>query len=180
MSKLSKPGLFAGGLAAGVMRHHEDDRQFHATRAFAELSLELAVLFRDALPGDEGFRPHFLGHIAVELLLDSALIAAEPARLDAYYAALAVLDRPWVAGAVSQIAGRDARDLATFIELFERERFLADYADDVSLRMRLNQVMRRVRLPSLPQSAQPSFRARSVGWPANVRAAAKASSMQAF
>ena len=47
-------------------------------------------------------------------------------------------------------------DLATFIELFERERFLADYAEDGSLRMRLNQVMRRVGLPLLPPAGRRS------------------------
>ena len=57
-------------VARGVVQHHADDARFHATSAFTELSLAFAVAIRDALPGDEGFRPSFLGHILVELLLD--------------------------------------------------------------------------------------------------------------
>jgi hypothetical protein len=137
-------------VAAGILRHCEDDQWFHGTRAFAELSLELCLLARDQLPEDEGFRPHFLGHILVEILLDATLISAEPARLDDYYAALDRLDPHCVERAVAAIAGRPARDLGTFIGLFSRERFLSDYQDDAKLLFRLNQVMRRVGLPLLP------------------------------
>ena len=79
-------------VAAGIVQHCRDDAWFHATRAFAELSLSLCVMLRDRLPADDGFRPHFLGHILVEILLDAALIAEEPERLEAYYAALDRLD----------------------------------------------------------------------------------------
>src|SRR3990172_12807151 len=75
-------------VAAGIVQHCDDDQWFHGTRAFAELSLELCQMLRDRLPADDGFRPHFLGHILVEILLDAALIADEPRRLDEYYAAL--------------------------------------------------------------------------------------------
>ncbi len=61
-------------LAAGIVQHHRDDAWFHSTRAFAELNLSLCVLLRERLPADSGFRPFFLGHILVEILLDATLI----------------------------------------------------------------------------------------------------------
>ena len=137
-------------LAAGVVRHHRDDAWFHATQAFAELSLGLTRLVRDELPDDEGFRPHFLGHILVEILLDAALIDSQPARLENYYAALDRLDGDAACRAVERIAPRPVPDLARFIQLFSRARFLWDYLDDGKLVFRLNQVMRRVGLPALP------------------------------
>jgi hypothetical protein len=139
-------------LAAGIVQHHADDDWFHGTRAFAELSLELSRRLRGALPADDGFRPHFLGHILVEILLDAELIADDPAQLDAYYAAMDGLDGDAVAAALDKIAPRPAENLATFIGMFSRERFLFDYADDGKLLFRLNQVMRRVGLPVLPPS----------------------------
>src|SRR5262245_57450005 len=72
-------------VAAGVLQHCQDDAWFHNTRAFAELSLSLCGMLRQRLPADEGFRPYFLGHILVEILLDAALIAEQPERLEAYY-----------------------------------------------------------------------------------------------
>jgi hypothetical protein len=137
-------------LAAGIVQHHADDDWFHGSRAFAELSLELSRRLRKALPADDGFRPHFLGHILVEILLDAELIANDPARLDAYYATMNGLDGDAVAVALNAIAPRPAENLAKFIGLFSRERFLFDYADDGKLLFRLNQVMRRVGLPVLP------------------------------
>src|SRR5262245_49050407 len=79
-------------VARGIVQHHFDDAWFHQTASFSELSLAFAVEVRDRLPGDEGFRPSFLGHILVELLLDSTLVEEDPRRLDDYYAALRQLD----------------------------------------------------------------------------------------
>ncbi|HEX3724616.1 MAG TPA: hypothetical protein VHV08_00170 [Pirellulales bacterium] len=136
-------------LAAGIMQHHRDDAWFHATRAFAETSLELCRRMRQVLPADDGFRPHFLGHILVEILLDAALIADDPPRLAAYYEAVKRVDGAVVEAAVSAMSGRPTPNLGTFVGLFSRERFLSDYSDDAKLWFRLNQVMRRVRLPLL-------------------------------
>jgi len=142
--------------ARGVQQHHVDDAWFHATPAFNELSLAFAVEVRERLPGDEGFRPSFLGHILVELLLDRALAEESPRRLDAYYAALAEIDAAITAEAIERLATSrsDQAGLAsrvgTLIPRFIAERFLYDYLDDGKLLTRLNHVMRRVGLPLLP------------------------------
>ena len=107
-------------------------------------------MLRQRLPADEGFRPHFLGHILVEILLDAALIADEPERIAAYYSALEAVDPMSVEAAVNRISPRPTRRLGRLIPLFSRERFLFDYADNGKLLFRLNQVMRRVGLPLLP------------------------------
>jgi hypothetical protein len=139
-------------LARGIVQHHHDDRWFHETRAFAELSMAFSRMIRELLPADDGLRPSFVGHILVEILLDAELIVVDTAVLDRYYLALDAAD-PWcVAEAVGQIARRDAAGLATLIPAFSRERFLPDYLSDAKLCFRLNQVMRRVKLPPLPES----------------------------
>lgn len=139
-------------LAQGIVRHHADDAWFHETAAFAELSWQLTARVRDALPPDDGLRPSFLGHILVELLLDAALIAEEPERLAAYYEALSAVDPAFVQAAVSRMATGIPERLAEFLPLFIRERFLWDYGDDGKLWFRLNQVLRRVTLPPLPEA----------------------------
>ncbi|MGH7193772.1 MAG: hypothetical protein ACREJM_09600, partial [Candidatus Saccharimonadales bacterium] len=139
-------------LARGVERHHADDRWFHETRAFAELSWQFTALVRDRLPPDDGLRPSFLGHILVELLLDACLTAERPAELDAYYQALHGVDAAWLEAAVGRMATAKPERLAQFIPLFLSERFLWDYLDDGKLCYRLNQVLRRVGLPPLPEA----------------------------
>jgi len=137
-------------LAAGVLQHLDDDAWFHRTAAFAVASAELTIVFRDALPSDDGHRPAFLGHILTEMLLDSVLIDRAPATLDAYYTAFDRLDATLVAQSVNRMAPRPTDCLSDFIPLFVRERFLADYRDPNRLLFRLNQIMRRVKLNPLP------------------------------
>ncbi|MGH7137254.1 MAG: hypothetical protein ACREHD_16040 [Pirellulales bacterium] len=156
-SKLAQPFVADAdcrvrALARGIVQHHADDRWFHETRSFAELSWHFAGLVRDHLPADDGLRPSFLGHILVEILLDACLIAQAPAELEAYYAALAEIDARWLESAVAGMATGYPESLGDFIPLFVRERFLWDYLDDGKLSFRLNQVMRRVGLAALPPS----------------------------
>lgn len=147
---LDDPDPLLADVAAGILQHLDDDRWFHQTRAFAELNLQLTLTVRDVLPADDGFRPSFLGHILVEILLDAALIEQYPQQLDAYYATLAALDPQRVAAAVNRMTSQPAPRLAQLIPRFVSERFLYDYADDEKLLTRLNHVMRRVGLPCLP------------------------------
>lgn len=137
-------------VARGVVRHHADDDWFHQTPTFGDLSLELARRVRRVTADSDGMRPSFLGHILVELLLDATILTAEPRQLDRYYDALAEVDPAKVAAAVGRMTGVDAEQLAPIIARFVELRFLYDYADDELLLIRLNQVMRRVRLPKLP------------------------------
>jgi hypothetical protein len=139
-------------VARGVIQHHNDDDWFHRSRAFAELSLQFSASIRDRLQGDRGFRPGFLGHILVEILLDAILIDDSPDDLDAYYDALHALDPSEVGAAVNRMSTRATDRLPTLIHMFRAERFLYDYQDDEKLLTRLNHVMRRVRLRALPTS----------------------------
>jgi hypothetical protein len=150
-------------LAAGVVQHLDDDRWFHSTPAFLEVNEALGGMFRDALPRDERYRPGFLGHITTELLLDGELIARTGRRIDEYYAAYERVDPAFVESTVNRMARHSTDRLAPLIPLFRREEFLKDYLDDGRLRMRLNQVMRRVKLPPLPEHIEQTLgRARTL------------------
>ncbi|MDP6444377.1 MAG: hypothetical protein QGG36_01110 [Pirellulaceae bacterium] len=143
--------------ARGILRHHRDDDWFHTTVAFVELSLGFAKDLRELLADDDGARPSFLGHILVEMLLDSELISAEPAELDRYYDVIRSLDRFKVQRMVNEMAARPTDNLAFFIERFCELEFLYDYSDDEKLLGRLNGVMKRVNLPALPDRLREFF-----------------------
>ncbi|MBL9092521.1 MAG: hypothetical protein JNL96_14960 [Planctomycetaceae bacterium] len=138
-------------VARGVAQHHADDAAFHSSAAFVDLSLRFTVEIRDLLGGDAGMRPSFLGHILVELLLDSTLIEDRPTSLDDYYRALGDVEGYIVEEAVNRMQARRTETLSFLISLFTRERFLCDYPDDIQLLRRLNQVMKRVGLERLPE-----------------------------
>ncbi len=138
--------------AAGVLQHLYDDQWFHRSDAFTNVTAQLGAWFRDSLPPDEGFRPGFLGHLVMELLLDSELIRRHPEKLDEYYRVMDSHDPLWVQTRINAMT-RDSTDrVAPLLPLFLRERFLWDYLDPAKLLTRLNQVMRRIKLNALPDS----------------------------
>ncbi len=148
------PDRQTAAVARGLLQHFRDDWQFHNTRAFAETTLELSAAIRDALPADNGFRPSFLGHVLVEVLLDWALAEDNPNGLDSYYRALESVDAGAVQEVVNRISARSTERLAPMIFLFCRSRILCDYGRDDKLWFRMNQVMRRVGFPPLPEGVQ--------------------------
>lgn len=149
---LDGSGSPADELAAGVLRHLDDDAWFHETRAFHEVTGEMARRFRAVLGHEDDFRPGFLGHIVTEMLLDAVLIERIPQRLDEYYAALDRIDPRAVERQVNRMARGETDRLAAFIPLFREAEFLRDYVTTAGLQYRLNQVLRRVRLNPLPDA----------------------------
>ena len=142
-------------IATGIMYHHRDDLWFHNSRLFNETMLQFAVELRDQLPGDEGFRPSFVGHILVEILMDATILARDPSAGERYYAAIESISAVKVQSVVNQFAKTQTVMLAPLISRFANARFLYDYLEDDKLLMRLNQVMVRVGLPVLPAELIP-------------------------
>ncbi|MEZ6124334.1 MAG: hypothetical protein R3C49_14345 [Planctomycetaceae bacterium] len=136
----------------GILQHHQDDDRFHRSEVFQRLEGELGNRFRTVMPDPYDHRPGFLGHIVVELLLDAWLAETNSDLLPAYYDAMAKVPAQQVEVSVNQMATRTTNQLAWFIDRFRDERFLFDYLDNQRLLLRLNQVMKRVRLPRLEPS----------------------------
>jgi hypothetical protein len=150
-------------VAGGVLQHLRDDAQFHGTRAFFEVSGKIAASCQAFL--DEHFdsrsdcgesergdswRVNFLGHVLCEVLLDAALAEEDRRRVADYYEILDMIDPATIESAVNRMAPRTTERLAFFIGEFRRAKILWDYLEDDKLMVRLNQVMRRVGLPALP------------------------------
>jgi hypothetical protein len=144
----------ASQVAAGILRHLEDDDWFHRTAAFYETSGTLGRGFRELLGPCDGFLPGFLGHIVLEMLLDAVLMTRHPQGLAAYYRALDEVDPQVVQEAVNRVVRVPTTRLAVFVGLFRHERFLEDYPFPERLLRRLNQVLRRVKLDPLPAAAE--------------------------
>lgn len=157
VERLHDPDPRVAALARGIAQHHHDDGWFHATRAFAEISGLLTVAIRARLPLEHPAPAWFLGHIVTELLLDDALIRLDPPRLDRYYATLADLDPNAVEAAVADVAGKPVAGFARLFAAFGKWRFLSDYAEDGTLKDRLDDIMRRVGLIPLPAAVAEAF-----------------------
>ena len=146
------PDPRAASVAGGILQHIRDDARFHQGRVFVELSLELSAGVRDVLGSESGFRPAFLGHLLVEVLLDASLAAGDPGRLQAYYRTLDSVDTVLVQEAVNRMGSRPTERLAAMISGFRQDQILWDYLEDAKLLVRLNQVLHRVKFAQLPDA----------------------------
>ena len=142
-------------VARGILHHIRDDRWFHASAAFTQTNLELAVQLREELPGDKGFRPMFVGHILVEMFLDGFWIRDHPEMARQYYESIDTACALTIERCVNQITGKPTDRLASTIRRFGEAKFLYDYLEGEPLLHRINQVMRRVGLTELPPSVLP-------------------------
>ena len=141
-------------VAQGIVRHIEDDRWFHGTEAFVDTNMRLAIGLRELLPGDSGFRPTFVGHILIEMLLDSFWIRDDRGTAERYYAAIDEAGSKTIERCVNTITGKPTQLLSPVIRRFVDAQFLYDYLDHDKLLMRLNQVMKRVGLLPLPSEVR--------------------------
>lgn len=141
-------------VAGGIMKHIDDDRWFHGGETFVRMNLEFAVELRDLLPGDAGFRPTFLGHILIEMLLDANYLLFDRGIVDRYYGMFASLPVEAIESSVNTITGKPTDKIASTMKRFADVGFLYDYAEDETLLFRLNQVMKRVGLAQLDGAVQ--------------------------
>ncbi|TWU15127.1 hypothetical protein [Allorhodopirellula heiligendammensis] len=151
---LDSPDPVMRNVAAGIVTHVADDRWFHGGATFARLNLEFAVQLRDRLPGDAGFRPSFVGHILIEMLLDANYAIAQRCWVDRYYHLFQQAPLDEIEACVNRITGKPSDRIADTLRRFATTQFLYDYTDDTKLLMRLNQVMARVGLDQLPEAVQ--------------------------
>ena len=142
-------------IAEGMLQHLHDDDLFHRSVRFVMLEAELSSRFRRIMPDRFDHRPPFLGHIVIELLLDDFIAQQMPEVLNEYYAVLSQVPALQIQEAVNAVAARSTENLAGFVQQFRASRFLYDYADNVRLLRRLNQVMKRVTLPALDADCLP-------------------------
>ncbi len=143
--------LRLASFARGVLQHHHDDRWFHQTEAFSVLSAQFTRELRPMALDPSGHQAGFVGHIVVELLLDSVLSDDNPEYLIGYYGAIESLDLALLQSIANRICTKPFSGLEQLVPRFCRERFLDDYADNEKLWVRLNHVMHRVRLQALPR-----------------------------
>jgi hypothetical protein len=139
-------------VARGILHHIRDDRWFHGTAAFVETNLLLAVRLRELLPGDEGFRPMFVAHITIEMLLDAFWIRQRADLAETHYEQIDTVSPELIERCVNTITGRPTDRLAETIRRYAAVKFLYDYLDHERTLVRLNQVMRRVGLAEMPQT----------------------------
>lgn len=144
----------AAALCRGIQQHWHDDSWFHVTPAFHQVSGDIGEMFRAQFDAGDNFRSGFLGHIALELLIDGVLTEQNPGILDRYYEVIDSIDAGELQAMVNALGAKPTKALVPFLQRYRDEQFMRDYVHDARLLYRLNRILARVRIPELPDNAE--------------------------
>ncbi len=137
---------FFSELSAGIVQHHDDDHAFHSSLVFNRLNHELGAYLKAERPDERGMRSWFVGHIAVEMILDWSIWHRNPEMMDRLYKIFADVDVAKLTHCVQTITGKPLPTFEKMHGVFMRERFLYDYQEDAGLFYRINRIVERVGL----------------------------------
>ncbi len=138
--------------AAGIVQHHDDDHAFHSSLTFTRLNNELAGFLREHRPDARGMRSWFVGHIAVEMLLDWSIASRYPHLIDRLYDMFEEMDPGHFRSLIETVSGKSAERVIKMHGVFLRERFLYDYQTDGGMLYRINRIVERMGLEPLDEA----------------------------
>jgi len=138
-------------LRSGLLNHAAVDRRFHASAAFAAWQRVLKT--RVSADGTHPALLDFLGHIALELVLDQHLLRRNPDLADRFYDSLQACDYAAVTAGVEPLAGVSAHGLERLLESFIARRFLRQYTQREALVAVMHHIFNLTRIPDPPGDA---------------------------
>jgi len=135
----------------GWNKHLEVDRHFHSAEFFLHHSHQLKLLLRPVIEGSP-VKPFFLGHIAIELILDNLLLTTQTVSAEIFYDHLAGC-KPEIIDDFLTFAGmKNTAVFLKFFEDFKKSRYLFTYAQTEKIAYALKRICMRVwRDPFTPE-----------------------------
>jgi hypothetical protein len=138
-------------ITKGWNKHLEVDRYFHSADFFLLHSHELKKLLLPAIEGSP-VKPFFLGHIAIELLLDNLLLTTNKVTVDSFYDHLDGCRISVINDFLTSAGLKDTARFFKFFEDFKKSRYLSTYTETHQIAYALKRICMRVwRDPFTPQ-----------------------------
>ena len=129
-------------LVTGWKKHLEIDRHFHSCDFFKYHAHQLKLLLTPALAGS-AVKPFFLGHIALELILDNLLLTTNTVFADDFYDHLKNAEEANISAFLT-LNGADPQKFLTFYTMFIREKYLYSYTKLDSVVYALKRICHRI------------------------------------
>jgi len=149
--KLHHPDNTVNSLIAGWNKHLEVDRYFHSADFFLNHSHELKKLLLPAI-ANSPVKPFFLGHIAIELILDNLLLTTQKITVDDFYSHLNGCQIPVINKFLTFAGLNDTTRFFKFFEEFKKSRYLYSYSKTEQIAYALKRICMRVwKDPFTPQ-----------------------------
>lgn len=127
----------------GWNNHLAVDKYFHNSTFFFENTARIKIDIKPMLE-ESLFRPSFLAHITLELILDHLLLTQQIVHVDAFYTALQNVEEEVIEEFLTISGVIDSRDFMRFFTSFMKSRYLFKYEQTASISYALNQICMRV------------------------------------
>jgi hypothetical protein len=127
----------------GWNKHLAVDRHFHSSEFFTTHSHQLKKLLLPAIAGSP-VKPFFLGHIAVELIIDNLLLTTGKITVDDFYDHLKGCDNTIIEEFLTTAGLKDCTRFFRFYEGFKRDGYLHTYAETQQIAYALKRICMRI------------------------------------
>ena len=127
----------------GWNKHLEVDRYFHSSEFFLHHSHQLKNELTPVIAGSP-VKPFFLGHIALELILDNLLITTNKLDAHDFYKHLAGCDHDVIQEFLTFAGLKDSAKFFRFFDGFKRDGYLHTYSETPKIAYALKRICMRV------------------------------------
>ncbi|MCC8423799.1 hypothetical protein [Mucilaginibacter sp. UR6-11] len=141
--KLQHPNSQVNSIIAGWNKHLDVDRYFHSSDFFATHSHQLKKILTPVIEGSP-VKPFFLGHIAVELIIDNLLLTTGKITVDDFYAHLKGCDNAIIEEFLTVAGLKDCTRFFRFYEGFKSAGYLHTYSETTQIAYALKRICMRV------------------------------------
>ncbi|RYD75193.1 MAG: hypothetical protein EOP53_16890 [Sphingobacteriales bacterium] len=141
--KLQHSNELVNNIIKGWNKHLEVDRYFHSSAFFLQHSHQLKLELIPAIQGSP-VKPFFLGHIAIELILDNLLITTGKINADHFYDHLGACDEIIIREFLEFSGMKEPSVFFDFFDIFKNERYLHTYAETQQIAYALKRICMRV------------------------------------
>lgn len=149
--KLSYTDPDISSLIGGWQKHLEVDRYFHSSDFFKHHSHQLKTELLPALEGSP-VKPFFLGHIAVELILDNLLLTTNKVTVEDFYHHLDNCNDKVISEFLLFCGMERPEVFLNFFANFKKHRYLSTYANSSQVAYALKRICMRIwTAPFTPQ-----------------------------
>jgi hypothetical protein len=137
------PDHEVNSILQGWKKHLEVDKHFHSSAFFLHHSHQLKLVLKPAIAASV-VKPFFLGHIALELILDNLLITTRKINVDDFYSHLNRVDLDNLTTFLTYSGCADVARFMKFFADFKRHAYLHTYAETPQISYALKRVCMRI------------------------------------
>ncbi|MEO3404706.1 hypothetical protein AAFN85_12440 [Mucilaginibacter sp. CAU 1740] len=141
--KLHHPDSEINSIIEGWKKHLDVDKYFHSSDFFATRSHELKKLLLPALQGSP-VKPFFLGHIALELIIDNLLLTTGKISVAGFYDHLSGCRDEKIEAFLKFAGLEDTAVFFKFYEGFKKSQYLHTYAETHQIAYALKRICMRI------------------------------------